>query len=136
MPADPLAVTTRLAVLRLLDLLFHLGHIAVILFSALGWLVPAARPLHLALQALVMFSWFGLGSFKGWTYCFLTDLHWRVKRALRQPDPGESYVKLLADRLSGRDTDAATVNKTTVTVFFVTTVLSLLLFLRDRGSLS
>jgi hypothetical protein len=130
-----MAGTMRARVLRLLDLLFHLGHVAVILFSALGWLIPAARPLHLALQALVMFSWFGLGSCKGWTYCFLTDLHWRVKRALHQPDPGESYVKLLVDRLSGRDTDAATVNRATVTVFFVTTALSLLLFLRDRSAL-
>lgn len=125
---DPKTVTA----LRLLDVLLHLSHVAVILFSALGWLWPAARPLHLGLQGLILFSWFGLGSFRGWTYCFLTDLHWRVKQALRQPDPGESYVKLLVDRLSGRETDTDRVNRVTVTVFFVTTICSLALFLRDR----
>ena len=117
--------------LRLADTVLHLSHIAVILFSAFGWLLPSARPLHLGLQGLVLFSWFGLGSFKGWTYCFLTDIHWRVKQALQRPARGDSYVKLLVDRLSGRDTDAATVNEATVSVLFVTTTLSLGLFLRD-----
>ena len=117
--------------LRLADTFLHLSHIAVILFSAFGWLLSTTRPLHLGLQALVLFSWFGLGSFKGWTYCFLTDIHWWVKQALQQPARGDSYVKLLVDRLSGRDTDAATVNKATVGVFFITTALSLGLFLRE-----
>jgi len=120
------------AVLRLLDVLFHIGHLVVILFSAFGWLVPAARPLHLALQGLILFSWYGLGSFKGWTYCFLTDLHWRVKQALEQPVYSDSYVKLLVDRLSGRDVDVVRVNQATMTVFFVTTLLSLVLFLQER----
>ena len=118
--------------LQLLDVLLHLSHIAVILFSAVGWLWPAARPLHLGLQGLILFSWFGLGSFRGWTYCFLTDLHWRVKAALGQPQRGESYVKLLVDRLSGHDTDANQVNRVTVTVFLVTTICSVALFVRDH----
>ncbi len=119
------------AILRLLNVLFHLGHIMVILFSALGWLIPETRPLHLGLQGLILFSWFGLGCFKGWTYCFLTDLHWRVKRALKQPAYCDSYVKLLVDRISGRDNNVARVNQVTMTVFFVTTIVSLLLFLRE-----
>jgi Protein of Unknown function (DUF2784) len=122
----------RLAVLKLLDVLFHLAHIVVILFSALGWLYPPARPAHLCLQGLILFSWFGLGIRKGWTYCFLTDLHWRVKRGLHQPDPGESYVKLLADRIAGREVDQELLWKVTVGIFFTTTVLSALLELRSR----
>ena len=120
------------AFLRLADYLLHLSHVTVILFSAFGWLFPATRPLHLGLQALVLFSWFGLGSFKGWTYCFLTDIHWWVKNALQEPVHGESYVKLLVDRFTGRDTDATIVQKATVSVFFITTALSLGLFLRDH----
>jgi hypothetical protein len=122
----------RLTALKLLDALFHLAHIVVILFSALGWLYPPARPAHLCLQGLILFSWFGLGIKKGWTYCFLTDLHWRVKRLLQQPDPGDSYVKLLADRIAGREVDQELLWKATVGVFFATTVLSALLELHSR----
>jgi hypothetical protein len=122
----------RLALLKLLDVLFHLAHIAVILFSALGWLYPPARPAHLCLQGLILFSWFGLGIRKGWTYCFLTDLHWRVKQALHQPAPGESYMKWLADRVAGRAVNQELLWKTTVGVFFATTALSALLELRSR----
>jgi Protein of Unknown function (DUF2784) len=117
------------AALRLLDTLLHLGHLAVIFFSAFGWLLPAARPLHLGLQGLILFSWFGLGYVKGWTYCFLTDLHWRVKQALQQPVRGDSYMKMLVDRISGRDADSVLINRITVTVFFFTTAFSLVLFL-------
>jgi hypothetical protein len=127
-----MADVLRLTALKLLDVLFHLAHIVVILFSALGWLYPPARPAQLCLQGLILFSWFGLGIRKGWTYCFLTDLHWRVKRALHQPDPGESYVKLLADRIAGREVDQQLLWKATVAVFFATTVLSALLELRSR----
>ena len=119
------------SMLRVLNILLHFAHLAIILFSALGWLVATLRPLHLVLQGLILFSWFGLGYFKGWTYCFLTDLHWRVKQALGRPATSETYMKLLADWVFARDVDAALVNKVTVTVFFTTTLLSLLLFLRE-----
>jgi hypothetical protein len=127
-----MSASVRLTALKLLDSLFHLAHIVVILFSALGWLYPPARPAHLCLQGLILFSWFGLGISKGWTYCFLTDLHWRVKQALHQPDPGDSYVKLLADRIAGREVDQELLWKATVGVFFATTALSALLELRSR----
>lgn len=127
-----MTASVRSAGLKLLDVLFHLAHVVVIVFSALGWLYPPARPAHLCLQGLILFSWFGLGIKKGWTYCFLTDLHWRVKRRLRQPDPGDSYVKLLADRIAGRALDQELLWKATVGVFFATTVLSALLELHSR----
>jgi hypothetical protein len=38
---------------------------------------------------------------------------------------------MLADRFWGRDVNAVLVNKVTVSVFFITTLLSLLLFLRS-----
>jgi hypothetical protein len=127
-----MTTSLRIVVLKLLDALFHLAHIIVILFSALGWLYPPVRPAHLCLQGLILFSWFGLGISKGWTYCFLTDLHWRVKRLLHQPDPGESYVKWLVDRIAGRELDQKLLWKATVGVFFTTTILSALLEWRSR----
>jgi hypothetical protein len=117
--------------LKVVDVLFHFAHIVVILFSALGWMYPPARPAHLCLQGLILFSWFGLGIRKGWTYCFLTDLHWRVKRLLHQPDPGDSYVKWLADRIAGREVNQELLWRATVGVFFATTALSALLELQS-----
>ena len=125
-------ITQHRAVLRLMDVLFHIAHLTVILFSAFGWLVASLRPLHLGMQGLILFSWFGLGSVKGWTYCFLTDLHWRIKKALGEPAHSDTYMKMLADLLLGRGVNPALVNQVTVTVFFTTTLLSLLLFLRER----
>ncbi len=115
--------------LRVFNILLHLAHLAVILFSALGWVLPARRPLHLLLQGIILFSWFGLGYFKGWTYCFLTDLHWRVKQAMGRPAETETYMQLLANRLLARHVAAVLVNRMTVTVFFTTTLLSLLLLI-------
>jgi hypothetical protein len=133
MPGKMADAPQHRAILRWLDVLLHIAHLAVILFSAFGWLVASLRPLHLGLQGVILFSWFGLGAFMGWTYCFLTDLHWRIRQVLGKPAHNGSYMKMLADRLSGRDVNPARVNQVTVTVFFVTTLLSLLLFLRGHG---
>ena len=45
---------------------------------------------------------------------------------------GESYVKFLADRITGRDVDTQLLWKVTVGVFFATTLLSALLEWRSR----
>ena len=118
--------------LRVLNILLHIAHLAIILFSALGWLITTLRPLHLVLQGVILFSWFGLGAFKGWTYCFLTDLHWRVKQAMGRPAQSETYMQMLANHLLARNVDAGVVNRVTITVFFSTTLLSLLLLFRGH----
>ena len=85
-----------------LNILFHLAHLSFITFSALGWIAPALRPAHLIAQGLVLFSWYVLGLWKGWTYCFLTDLHWKVRRRLGIADHTDSYVKLMVDLYRAR----------------------------------
>lgn len=82
--------------LRLLDAGFFVFHSAVILINLLGWIPRRARRLHLAVLGLTAFSWFALGPLLGHPagYCFCTDWHWQVRRALGYHDPG-SYIELL-----------------------------------------
>ena len=115
--------------MRALNILFHIAHLSFITFSALAWMSPALRPAHLMIQATVLFSWFILGYWKGWTYCFLTDLHWRVRRRMGLANKTDSYIKYMIDRATGKDANPEWVNRGTVTVFFVTTALSSFLFL-------
>lgn len=109
----------RLKALRAADLSFHVLHAAVILFCVTGWAIPSARGWHLALVALIALSWFGIGLFRGFGYCLLTDLHWRVKRALGQTDLPESYVKYALDRLLRRDLDPGSIDALTTRGFYL-----------------
>lgn len=117
--------TPGLKALRAADLAFHVLHSAVILFCVTGWILPATRGWHLVLVALVGLSWFGIGLFRGFGYCLLTDLHWRVKRALGQTDLPESYVKYALDRLLARDLDPGSVDALTARGFYLAAVAGL-----------
>ena len=82
--------------LHALDIGFFVFHSAVILINLLGWIPRRTRRLHLAVLALTAFSWFALGPLLGYSigYCFCTDWHWQVRRALGHHDPA-SYIELL-----------------------------------------
>jgi hypothetical protein len=75
----------------------------------------------------VLLSWYGLGIWKGWTYCLLTDVHWRVRRRLGETDLPESYVQELVYGFTGRKLPAPLLNRVTAAVFFSTTALSVVL---------
>ncbi|MCU0936787.1 MAG: DUF2784 domain-containing protein [Gammaproteobacteria bacterium] len=111
--------TLRLNALRVADLSFHVLHAAVILFCVTGWAIPAARGWHLVLVALIALSWFGIGIWRGFGYCLLTDLHWRLKRALGQTELPESYVKYALDRLLRRDLDPGSIDALTARGFYL-----------------
>jgi hypothetical protein len=61
---------------------------------------------------LTLGSWLLLGIWFGFGYCFLTDLHWDVKRRLGETDLPNSFIQYLFDRLgiaiSSSITDALT----------------------------
>ena len=114
--------TPRLQALQAADVSFHVLHAAVILFCVTGWAIPAARGWHLALVALIALSWFGIGIWRGFGYCLLTDLHWRLKRALGQTELPESYVKYALDRLLRRDLDPGSVDALTARGFYLAAV--------------
>lgn len=112
-----------------LNILFHLAHLSFMTFSAVGWVRPSWRPWHLLVQASVIFSWYVLGIWKGWTYCLLTDLHWGIRRRMGLADTPETYVKYLFNHLGGQNVSVNILNLIVVVVFFGTTALSLVLYM-------
>ena len=83
--------------LTILDVFLFVLHIAVILFNLTGWIWKRTRRLHLWVVGLTAASWFVLGIWYGWGYCFLTDWHWSVKRQLGQRDLPNSFVQYFFD---------------------------------------
>jgi len=111
--------------LALLDAAFHPIHAAIILLSTLGWVFPPTRRIGLAIQALVLFSWFGLGWFRGFGYCLATDWHARIQRRRGKQGFPHGYIAFLSERLAGIHAEAAATNRITMAVFFVALVCSL-----------
>lgn len=99
----------------LLDIFFLLFHTGLMALNLLGWIWPKTRRANLIALALTAFSWLVIGPlFFQWGYCFLTDWHWDVLRELGETDLPNSYVKYLADRLTGLDWEAGLVDTITV----------------------
>jgi len=100
-----------------MDVLFTILHLSIILFNLLGWIPKKTRKAHLIVVALTFASWFVLGIWYGWGYCFLTDWHWRVKEKLGEENLPNSFIKYMADKITGKDIDAGLVDLFTIMVF-------------------
>lgn len=111
--------------LQILNIFFFVFHTALIVFNLFGWLFRATRRLHLYSLLLVLFSWVVLGFWKGFGYCFLTDWHYRVLRALGERDLPNSYISFLTERLSGWRPEAALVETLTLVLALLALVCSL-----------
>lgn len=110
---------------RSLLMLLHMLHISIMVFCVVGWLLPPARPWHLMLCAMIFASWFGLGAWKGWGYCLVTDLQWRLMRSVGESSPSFGYVPMLWQRITGRDVDQQRVDQVTEGVFYFSALASL-----------
>ena len=112
-----------------LNIAMHGVHLGLILFTTLGWLVPAWRPAHLVLCALTVFSWFGLGIPAGKPgMCLVTEIQKKLWRRMAIEDR-DSYVVFLLERITGRRPDPARTEVMTQATFYVSAVISLGLFL-------
>ena len=80
--------------------IFHGGFV---LFILTGWIWRRTRATHAVLLGMTALSWFGLGLFFGVGYCFLTDWHWRVLNRLGATDLPHSFIKYMADGITGGD---------------------------------
>ena len=87
--------------LRVLDYFFLVFHTVLILFNIFGWIWPSFRKAHFLCIVLTFASWFLLGIWYGWGYCFLTDWHWQVLVALGEGPSMNSYISYLLDRFFG-----------------------------------
>jgi hypothetical protein len=110
---------------HLLDIFFVIFHTFLIFFNFFGWIWKWTRKLNLIVLSLTGASWLFLGLIVGTLgYCPLTDWHFRVLEKLGKKDLPDSYIKYLADRLTGLDFNAAVVDKVTLWVFVLAFALS------------
>jgi len=114
-----------------LDIFFLVLHSVVIVINLFGWIWVKTRRLNLYLLSLTALSWLGLGFWYGWGYCPLTDWHWQVLEKLGKDDIPNSYIKYLADRITGLDFDAVLVNNLVAWTFGLAFVISILINARD-----
>jgi len=106
--------------LNIANIALHALHLGIVLGAGLGWLFCETRLAALLLQAAIASSWLVIGPLSGKPvgYCLVTDMQWRVRRGIGQPERSGGYVKFLLDGLSGRDLDAALVDRWTARAFF------------------
>jgi hypothetical protein len=117
---------------RIIDILFVIFHTILILFNLSGWIWKKTRKLNLITLVITGVSWLFLGMLVGVPgYCPLTDWHFRVLEKLGKTDLPGSYIKYLADRITGINFNAVTVDRLTLYLFLGALFISLVLNVRD-----
>jgi Protein of Unknown function (DUF2784) len=117
---------------RILDIFFVLFHTSLIFFNLFGWIWRKTRILNLLLLGLTGASWLFLGLIVGTLgYCPLTDWHFNVLNKLGESGLPSSYVKYLADRLTGLDLNPSLVDHITLYAFLTALIISLVLNIRS-----
>jgi hypothetical protein len=109
---------------KFLDIFFVVFHTTLILFNLFGWIWKKTRLANFITLVLTAASWFILGIFYGIGYCPLTDWHFNILRKLGEHGLPGSYIKYLADRLTGLDINSQLVDIATVAGLFVALALS------------
>ncbi|HLW33648.1 MAG TPA: DUF2784 domain-containing protein [Aequorivita sp.] len=118
--------------LHIANFFFYAFHTALIFFNLFGWLHPRLRKLNLISLLLTFGSWFLLGMWKGWGYCFLTDWHYQVLRSLGEKNIPSSYIAFLVEKLTGWLPTAELVDPFTIGLALLALVCSLWVNLRSR----
>jgi len=117
---------------HILDIFFVIFHTSVIFFNLFGWIWKRTRKLNLLTLSITGASWFFLGMIVGTLgYCPLTDWHFMVLEKLGKTELPDSYIKYLADRLTGSDLNAALVDKFTLYSFLAALIISIILNIKD-----
>jgi hypothetical protein len=119
-------------ILHILDIFFVIFHTSLTLFNLFGWIWKRTRKLNLLTLSLTGASWFFLGMIVGTPgYCPLTDWHFMVLEKLGKTELPDSYIKYLADRLTGSDLNASLVDKFTLYCFLAALLISVIVNLKD-----
>ncbi len=114
-----------------LNYFFFVFHTALILFNTFGYIPKKTRRLNLITLSLTAFSWFVLGIWYGWGFCFCTEWHWEVRGHLGITDNDVSYIHFLALKITGINFPQQTADTVTAAVFFGSLALSLYFNIRD-----
>jgi len=116
---------------KIADTFFFVFHICLILFNLFGWMFKSLRKWNLITLGLTAFSWFVLGAFYGFGYCFLTDWHWQIRDELGYPNPFNSYIHFLITTVFSISVSEQLVDILTGTLFFAALVMSIVTNLKD-----
>ena len=119
--------------LKFLDITLYTIHILVILGNMFLWIWKRTRKAHLVIILATAFSWFVMGIWYGWGYCFLTDWEWDVKRQLGETDLPPSFIHYWVNHSMGLNISASVLDGLTLGVFVIAIVMSVLLNWRDRN---
>lgn len=118
---------------HILDIFFVIFHTFLIFFNLFGWIWKRTRKLNLIFLALTGISWLFLGLIVGTLgYCPLTDWHFMIIEKLGKTDLPNSYIKYLADRLTGLDINASLVDNVTLCAFIGALALSIFFNVKDH----
>ncbi len=113
------------------DIFFFAFHIGLILFNLLAWIFRRTRKLNLITLCLTALSWFGLGIFYGWGYCFLTDWHWQIREKLGYAVTSNSYIHFLIQKILGVNLMENIVDALTLILFLTALLISIFVNIRD-----
>jgi len=120
-----------------LDQFFFIFHSLIIVFNLFGWIWKKIRLANLIMLLLTAFSWFVLGKWYGFGYCFCTDWHYQIRMKLGYFDMPSSYVKFLIDSLTGLDINAKLVDIFTLIFFLLALIASIITNMqvwKERGT--
>lgn len=116
------------------DKFFFVFHIVLIVFNLLGWIPKKLRVWNFVTLSMTAFSWFVLGIFYGFGYCFLTEWHWRIREALGYTDESNSYIHFLLIQLFNISISERLVNILTAVFFFLAVLASVYVNFIKKGS--
>ncbi len=115
-----------------LDIFFIIFHTTLIIFNLIGWIWVKSRRFNLITLLLTGASWSLLGLITGTPgYCPLTDLHFIIVSKLGESNLPASYIKYLADRLTGLDINSKLVDSLTLWAFLFALAISLFVNIKD-----
>jgi len=109
---------------QVLNIFFFVFHIGLIFFNLFGWLFKSVRKWNLLTLGMTAFSWFVLGIFYGFGYCFLTDWHWAVREELNYTTNSNSYIHFLVTAILPVAMSEKTVELLTGILFFTALIMS------------
>lgn len=117
--------------LKALDIILYLIHILLIGFNVLGWIWKKTRKWHLLCIFLTALSWFVLGIWYGFGYCFLTDWQWDIKQELGETRLPSSFIDHFLNQVMGFSIDPQLIDHVTGITFILAAVLTIFLNFRD-----
>lgn len=119
-------------VYHILDIFFVILHSSLIFFNLSGWIFRKTMRWNLVTLILTGSSWLFLGLLTGVPgYCPFTDWHFAILDKMGKSDLPSSYIKYLADRLTGLDLNSSLVDTVTLLTFITALLLSLILNIKD-----